>query len=386
MDNLARKNDSIAVYAFSADPITYGHVNIVERVAASFSTCVVGIGRNPAKQYMFDLDERKRLAEAALSHLPNVEVLTFEGMVVDFAYEQGARVIVKGVRTAADMEYEQTLHQVGVSQQLDIDTHILFADPKLVHVSSSVVKGMQFEHGFIQDYVPPVVKAALEARLSNQLVIGLTGDIAAGKSTLAERLVLAGRGLGVEVHNIDLDVIGHQVLAGEGVGEPLYRELVKTLVSRFGSDVIVDGSLDRVVLAAKVFGDSVQRVYLNELIAKPMAILLRRALKDKQGVILLNGALLPDMGLLGLCNYRCILCSVDHEEQIRRLSSRGMDEDQVEGRLGSQLSGIKKEELIKAGINQNGFGQLWPYDIDDETGAALLRQILEECEEYQWKA
>ncbi len=386
MNNLALKDNSIAVYAFSADPITYGHVNIVERMAASFSKCVVGIGRNPAKKYMFDLAERRELAEAALAHLPNVDVLTFEGMVVDFAFEQGACVIVKGVRSAADMEYEQTLHQVGVSQQLDIDTHILFADPKLAHISSSVVKGMQFEHGFIQDYVPPVVKAALEARLSKQLIVGLTGDIAAGKSTLAERLITAGDRAGIEVHNIDLDLLGHQVLAGDGIGQSLHRELVKTLVSRFGDEVVVEGGLDRAVLAAKVFGYHEERVFLNELMAKPISILLRRALKDKQGVILLNGALLPDMELLGLCNYRCILCSVDAEQQALRLSSRGMDSSQIEARLGSQLSGVKKEALIRAAISEKGFGQLWRYEVEDVAGSKLLSQILEACGELQWSA
>ena len=88
---------SIAVYAFSADPITYGHINIVERISRSFEKCIVGIGRNPLKNYLFSLDERRDLVERALAHLPNVIVKTFDGMVVDFAYEQGAKVIVKGV-------------------------------------------------------------------------------------------------------------------------------------------------------------------------------------------------------------------------------------------------------------------------------------------------
>lgn len=383
MNSVARSQDSTALYAFSADPITYGHIDIVERAAACFAKCIVGIGRNPAKQYLFTLDERKRMAEAALSHLPDVSVMSFEGMVVDFAFEQGAKVIVKGVRSAADMEYEQALHQVGVSQNLGIDTHILFADPKLIHVSSSVVKGMQLEHGFIQNYVPPNVKAALEARLSNQLILGLTGDIASGKSTLAEALVEAGRKRGISVHNIDMDKLGHQILSGEGIGEPMHKELVRDLIARFG-EVILDGqAISRRRLAEKVFGEGDSRDYLNHLIKKPMAVLLRRALKDKKGILLLNGALLADAGMLGLCNYRCILCEVDATEQSARLAQRGLSTAQIGGRLTAQLPGKQKLDLIEREISLNKFGMVWRYHKEKSPGD-LLEDILMSAGEFQW--
>ena len=95
---------STALYAFSADPITFGHINIVERVSQTFSRVIVGIGRNPSKRYLFSLDARLHLARQALRHLSNVCVLPFNGMVVDFASEQGASVIVKGVRNASDFD------------------------------------------------------------------------------------------------------------------------------------------------------------------------------------------------------------------------------------------------------------------------------------------
>lgn len=385
MESLARSQESTALYAFSADPITYGHINIVERMAASFVKCIVGIGRNPAKRYLFNVEERKQMAEAALSHLPNVTVMSFEGMVVDFAFEQGAKIIVKGVRSAADMEYEHTLHQVGVSQNLGIDTHILFADPQLLHISSSVVKGMQLEHGYIQNYVPPIVKAALEARLSNQLVIGLTGDIAAGKSTLAEELVVAGQLRGIPVHNIDMDKMGHQILAGEGIGEPMHKELVRNLTARF-SDVIVDGVvIDRQKLAEKVFGDNEALGYLNSSMKKPMAVLLRRVVKDKKGLLLLNGALLADAGMLGLCNFRCVLCEVEPAEQNRRLAQRGLSPSQIQERLSAQFSGAKKASLIEREISRNKFGKIWRYQVNGSTPSDLLDAILNESREFTWQ-
>ena len=144
-----------AVRPFSANPITCGHVDVVERVSRRVVRVVVGIGRNPTKTYLFSLEARLRLARQALAHLPGVTVLPFQGMVVDFATEQGAQVIVKGVRNAADFDYEQVHHLVGLSQRAGIDTHVLFADPRLAHVSSSAVKAIQLEHGFIHELVPP---------------------------------------------------------------------------------------------------------------------------------------------------------------------------------------------------------------------------------------
>ncbi len=385
MDNLALSDDSTALYAFSADPITYGHINIVERMVKCFSHCIVGIGRNPMKQYLFSLEEREQMAKAALAHIPNVEVMSFEGMVVDFAFEHGAKVIIKGVRSANDLEYEQTLHQVGVSQNMGIDTHILFSEPHLAHVSSSVVKGMQTEHGFIHQYVPPVVKAGLEARLSQQLVIGLTGDIAAGKSTLASDLISAGECLGITVHNIDLDALGHQILSGKGIGEPMHRKFMRDIAGHFGTGVFVETKVDRKLLAEKIFNDKHARDFLNGVISKPLSILLRRALKGKKGIVLLNGALLPDMGMLELCNFRCILCEVGLEEQTQRLFKRGLSADQIEGRLVAQMNSEEKLNAIRNEIGKNNFGAVWRYSGDGQTPKELLESIIESCKECTWK-
>lgn len=379
-----RTGHSTALYAFSADPITYGHINIVERISQTFEHCIVAIGRNPAKHYLISLERRRQLAEYALAHLPNVSVTAFEGMVVDFACEQGANVIVKGVRSAADMEYEQVLHQVGVSQEMGIDTHILFADPSLAHVSSSVVKGMQMEHGFIHQYVPPGVKAELEAKLSKQLIIGLTGDIASGKSTLAEVLIQTGKAAGIETHNIDLDSLAHQILAGEKIGEPMYRKLASTLIHYFGSHIAGKNGINREILAQEVFQNEAARLFLNQTMQKPMSILLRRSLKNKQGIVLLNGALLADLDLLALCNYRCILCTVDDSEQKQRLVERGLSEPAIAQRLSAQWGGEAKRHFIEQAIEQAGFGDLWCYESTDKQALKLFQKITEDCQEFTW--
>jgi pantetheine-phosphate adenylyltransferase len=85
-----------AIYAFSGDPITFGHIDIVERAASVFDEVVVGIGVNPEKEYTFDLEERTEMARRSLSHLSNVKVVSFKGLLVDYAYENDIHVIIKG--------------------------------------------------------------------------------------------------------------------------------------------------------------------------------------------------------------------------------------------------------------------------------------------------
>lgn len=366
-----------AVYAISADPITYGHVDVVQRARRTFARVVVGIGRNPTKRYLLAPEERLRLARHALAHLAGVEVLPFHGMVVDFALEQGAQVIVKGVRNAADFDYEQVHHLVGVSQRAGIDTHLLFADPALAHVSSSAVKAIQAEHGFIHDFVPPPVKAALEEVLCGQLVVGVTGVAAAGKSTLCARLVDAGRREGLRVHDVDLDVIVHAVLEG---GSPLCARTRDALVERFGEGIAAGAAVDRRRLAGRVFGDARALADANRLLAPAVAVGLRKALYGRRGLVLLDAALLAEEGLLPLCNGRVILVEVGAAEQAARLAARGLSGAEARARVDAQWTGEGKRGRIADHLERSRFGRLWRWDgageAAGERAAALLREIL----------
>jgi pantetheine-phosphate adenylyltransferase len=378
------QSQSIAVYAFSADPITYGHINIVERMSRCFERCIVGIGRNPLKNYTFSLDVRRQLATQSLKHLPNVEVLAFDGMMVDFAYEQGAKVIIKGVRNATDVDYEQTLHLVGVSQEMGIDTHLLFADPKLAHVSSSVVKAMQIEQGFIHDYVPPVVKAAVEAKIANQLIIGVTGLIASGKTNLCTELIKQAQALSIPVHHINIDQIAHELLEGENIAATLFDDIKNQLLDLLGQEILVDGKINRTLIATKIFSDLTLLRQFNQILEKPMSMLLRRSLKAKQGVILLDSALLLDVDWLQLINYRCVLCFVNEELQRSRMQERGYSDEQQQQRLLSQYSNSEKEQQIIQAIEKTGYGKLWKINTENTISADLLADIIQDCEEWQW--
>lgn len=372
------KKPSKAVYAFSADPITNGHINVVERISKTFDQVIVGIGRNPSKTYLFNLKQRLALAVESLSHLSNVKVIAFQGMVVDFASEQGANIIVKGIRNATDLDYEQTHHLVGVSQQAGIDTHLLFADPALSHVSSSAVKAIQIEHGTLNKYVPLVVKFALEAKISKQLIIGVTGEIATGKSLLCEQLIEISSVKRFPAHNIDMDKMGHGLLQDSST--PMHRRTTQLIIDRFGSDICIDKIINRKLLAAKIFADSKALKDLNSILIKPMTVLLRKSLYGKQGLILLNGALIAEADLFKVCNNHVIVTTANHTKQESRLKARGHSPLEITNRRASQWSFHAKKKAIQSSISRNNFGHLWindtSYNPDLNSAELLFQKII----------
>ena len=350
-----------AMYAFSGDPITYGHVDIIDRAASAFDHLTVAIGRNPHKKYLFSLEERTSMAQEALGHIPNATVTSFDGLLVDYAYEHDIGVIVKGVRNAEDSSYENMLHQVRESQKLGVDTHILLARPEIAHVSSSAVKHIQSEHGLIHEYVPINVKQRLEERISGQYIIGVTGEIASGKSYLSEMLVDEARSYGIHAHNIELDGIAHQILQDRE--EPRYQKVRDEITEEFGSYVRKeDGTIDRKRLGDIVFNDDASLQRLNRIMDTPLNVRIRKELQDKEGLVLLNGALIAESGRSYLSNNNTILVHIDKDTQEKRLRERGLTDEQIHNRVTSQYNHQEKRDLLARIIERDHHGSLWEID------------------------
>jgi pantetheine-phosphate adenylyltransferase len=372
-----------AVYALSADPITYGHLDVISRATKLFDKLIVAIGVNPAKNYTFTLAERTELAKQSLSHLPKVTVMSFEGLLVDFAYEVGATVLVRGIRSIKDLDFERNLCWLGDGQKLELETILLFTRPELTQVSSSAVKELQRGQGLIHEYVPLVVKQRLEERLSGQYLIGLTGEIGVGKSWVGNRLVELAKDRGLAAHNVELDALGHEIL--EQLAEPKYRELRAELVEKFGSDIAdANGMIKRAVLAKLVFADPAKLAILNDLMRAPLLVRLRKAVYGKKGLIILNGALLTEAKWLPLVNNQLILVTSEAKIQRERLEARGLTSAQIDQRLTAQVSTAQKQAEIKATIQQTRFGQLWPVANDaqiDHTLHSVLADIKKQLHE-----
>ena len=365
-----------AIYAFSGDPITYGHIDLIKRAAQAFEQVIVGIGINPGKNYLFSLDERTEMARRSVSSIPNAQVVSFRGLLVDYAYEQGIKVIVKGVRNTADFDYENTLHQAGESQKLGIDTHVLFSRPELAHVSSTIVKSLQKEQGLIHELVPLYVKQCLEAKVSGQYIVGVTGEVGAGKSYISQKLIELGAVRGIPVHNLELDHIGHQIL-GE-LQEPKYEEVRRQVAQAFGPQVqSPDGTIYRRALGEVVFNDPAQLKKLDEIMYTPLLVRLRRELYEKKGLVLFNAALIAESHLTYLCNNNVILLQVDKPSQERRLAGRGLTAEQIQRRLASQFTHDQKREKIQEAIDKDHQGQIWHLPNSDGNSEEEIRSVFE---------
>jgi len=153
-----------AIYPGSFDPLTLGHLDVIERAAAVFPRVLVAVVVNPQKREpLFTLEERKQMIHAATKHLTNVDVADFRGLLADFAQRAGAGVIVKGLRVVSDFENEMSTALMNRSLS-GIDTMFVPSDPRYSFVSSSLVKEVFFLGGEIDQYVPEPVLHVMRAK------------------------------------------------------------------------------------------------------------------------------------------------------------------------------------------------------------------------------
>ena len=147
----------VAVFPGSFDPITLGHEDVVKRASQLFDKIIVAIGVNSSKKYMFSLEERKQMLETVFSDLENLEVVSFEGLTVDFCAEVGAKWILRGMRNSSDFEYECTIAQMNKKLAPRIETIILFTSEEYSSISSTVVRDILANKGDVSAFVPKVV-------------------------------------------------------------------------------------------------------------------------------------------------------------------------------------------------------------------------------------
>ncbi len=150
-----------ALYAGTFDPITNGHSDLAARSARMFGRVILAIAENPDKRPLFSLDQRVALAREVLADLPNVEVIRFSGLLIDFAKEVDANVILRGLRAVSDFEYEFQLASMNRSLDRSIETVFLAPSIRYTFVSASLVKEVARFGGDVSEFVHPVVLEAL---------------------------------------------------------------------------------------------------------------------------------------------------------------------------------------------------------------------------------
>jgi pantetheine-phosphate adenylyltransferase len=157
-----------AVCPGSFDPVTNGHLDIIERTARHFDHVIVAVIRNPQKvQALFTLEERQQLLHEVTAHLRNVQIEFFKGLLVDFARDHGAEAIVKGLRAVSDFDYELQMAQMNQSLS-GIDTFFISTSPQYSFLSSSLVRDVAKYGGDVSSMVPPIVAQRLAERYGSE--------------------------------------------------------------------------------------------------------------------------------------------------------------------------------------------------------------------------
>ncbi len=152
---------NIAVYAGTFDPITYGHIEIIERAARLFDQVIVAVAAGFHKKTLFSLDERVTLTTQVITKNPAVTVEGFDGLLLDFVKQHHANIILRGLRAVADFDYEFQLASMNRFLNPAIESIFLMPAEKYMYVSSSLVREIAMLHGDVNGFVPPLIATAL---------------------------------------------------------------------------------------------------------------------------------------------------------------------------------------------------------------------------------
>ena len=159
------QNNLKVVYPGTFDPITMGHEDIVRRAASLFSEVIVAVASNPGKKPFFDLNERVEMASHVLKDCPNVKVIGFSGLLMQFVHDQCARVVIRGLRAASDFEYEFQL--AGMNRKLHPEVESVFLTPseQFMFISSSLVREVAILGGDVKQFVSPHIQTCINKKL-----------------------------------------------------------------------------------------------------------------------------------------------------------------------------------------------------------------------------
>ena len=148
----------IALFPGSFDPITLGHVDIIERAVPLFDEIKIAVGTNSAKNYLFSLEQRVQWIEQTFAHESKISVITYEGLTVDFAREQGVQFLLRGLRNPADFEFEKAIAQANREMVPNLETVFLLTSARYAYISLSIVREVYNHGGDFQKFVPATVQ------------------------------------------------------------------------------------------------------------------------------------------------------------------------------------------------------------------------------------
>src|SRR5690554_1108016 len=158
----------VVIYPGSFNPVTYGHLDIIDRCSKKFDKIVVSVLNNKSKKNLFTIEERVKLLEKVLEKYDNVEVDTFSGLLVDYAKEKNCTTMIRGLRAVSDFEYEMQMALVNKKLEEEIETLFMVSRGRYAYLSSSIVKEVAIFGGNISCFVPDVVERALKEKINGR--------------------------------------------------------------------------------------------------------------------------------------------------------------------------------------------------------------------------
>lgn len=354
--------------ALSADPITYGHLDLIGRAAAKCRELVVLVANNDRKlgSYSFALPERVAMAERAIGDttVRNARVVGSSGLLVDVYLREGCDRLFRGVRNEKDVDFEEEQATLNCMILPAIQGRFEFiqADPKLRLVSSTLVKAFVQLRLDVDRFVPMFVKQALEERLLGQYRVTVTGGIAVGKSWVAAELARQAKAAGIEATHVNVDQLLRDVYDEDSPGAQDVRD---EIARRWGEASLAPGrkSVDRKTFAERLFrpgadADADRRI-VTELTMPHVARKYREALAAAKGLVVVEWAQTAEMDMGTWTNDNVII--VDSPDREAFIAKRSIAPDRIALMDEIQWTPERKARWLSGRAKADGSGTVIRY-------------------------
>lgn len=372
--------------ALSADPITFGHLDLVRRACEQCESVVVLISNNGLKKssYLFSLEDRVRMSSEAIRQcgLDGIQVIGSSGLLVDVYLREGCDVAFRGIRNEKDREFEKEQVQLHASILPRFGDHVVYLESKEEYrmVSSSLVKAFVEQHVDVSRFVPAFIQQLLEERMCRQFKIAITGCQASGKTSVADRLAKYFVGQGVPAHTINIDELVRRLYEEDSVGAQSVRD---GLAHMYGEAILTADrkSIHRSVLKKGIFAvqsDVHKREQAHRLVGPHIGRLYREALTGKEGLIIVEWAQLAEMNMSHWTNHQVIVVSAGDAEAFA--SARSIDPEEQASVARFQWGTDQKTAVLYEAASKAKHGTTLRYmnRIDDAGALLVLAQSIGE--------
>lgn len=338
----------VAIFPFSADPVTFGHIHLIQKALLIFDKVIVIVASNPDKKYLLSFEERLAICKSVFHLESRIKVVGLSGLTPVYLKEQNIKFIIRGIRNLRDVKYELDLLKNYKILNQEVEFVNFFSS--YPEISSSRVKKL-FKKGVnIEDLVPIQSKFALENKMNHQLLIGVNGVFGSGKTQISKKIVNFLKEMSQKTTHINLDLVSKEVLfANDLESEMLRLEIEKKFKLK-------DLKLEFHQLGKIVFNNKEQ---LNWLVARvhPLVLsFLRKKLAKISGLVLIESAIFNEYSLEYLTNNLVIFL------QNSTILTSEPDTFRTQNILKSQYSKQFKIESWKKAIRTSGFGKIFWFE------------------------